>query len=169
MNQRLEKAVLKYSQDLLQILKEGYGARLQSVILFGSAVTGKLRKGSDLDYLIVLTEVPSSYGKRAREILPLLHQSMKAKSYQKLAELESSLSPMPLILSKSEVRKHPAILLDMTLYCKVLFDRGNFFQKELITVKKRLQELGSQRIRLPDGTYYWKLKPSVRLGEEIQI
>lgn len=47
----------------------------------------------------------------------------------------------------------------------VLYDKDNFFAKRLNAVEKRLRELGSKRIRLEDGTWYWDLKPDLKSGE----
>ncbi|AUD03053.1 nucleotidyltransferase domain-containing protein [Spirosoma pollinicola] len=48
--------LLKVNRDLIDIMKRHYGARLDSVILFGSYARGDFNEESDVDYLVVLTD-----------------------------------------------------------------------------------------------------------------
>ncbi|KKK51182.1 hypothetical protein LCGC14_3117490, partial [marine sediment metagenome] len=41
--------------------------------------------------------------------------------------------------------------------------------KRLFSLKKRLQELGAEKISLSDGSYYWDLKPDWKPREVIEI
>ena len=52
---------------------------------------------------------------------------------------------------------------------KILYDRDDFFQERLSTLKRRLQELGSKKVYLKDGSWYWVLKPDLKLGEIFEL
>ncbi len=70
-----------------------------------------------------------------------------------------------LILAKEEAHENRYIYLDMVLDAQLLFDRAGFFAKRLRAVRNRLEELGSRRVQLKDGTWYWDLKPDLKSGE----
>jgi len=36
-------------------------------------------------------------------------------------------------------------------------------------LSERLKELGSRRVYLPDGSWYWILKPTIKRGEILEI
>ncbi len=52
---------------------------------------------------------------------------------------------------------------------KILYDRDDFFQERLSALKRRLQELGSKKVYLEDGSWYWVLKPDLKLGEIFEL
>lgn len=169
MDKKLLPLIQVFSDNFVALLKEHLKDNLLSVVLFGSVVRKKIKKGSDLDYLIILKKSPKSYSKRCKVILPLLQQAMNTAVYEEIETIHAALFPTPLIFLKEEIKKHPAIMLDMTLYSEILFDPSHFFKEELNEVKKRLIHLGSRRIHLPDGSAYWKIKPDFHWGEEINI
>jgi hypothetical protein len=57
----------------------------------------------------------------------------------------------------------------MTRDAVVLHDAGAFFSHKLDEMRKRMMELGSKRVKLPDGTWYWDLKPDLKPGEEFEL
>ena len=50
----------------------------------------------------------------------------------------------------------------------IAYDKDDFFTKVLERVRKRLEELGSKRVRM-GRKWYWILKPDYRFGEVIRI
>ena len=42
-------------------------------------------------------------------------------------------------------------------------------RRKLAALRRRLAELGSRRIELADGSWYWDLKPDLRPGEMIEL
>ncbi len=142
---------------------------LVSVALFGSASRNAVRKGSDIDFLVVIDEPRRSYGKRVEPIVPLMTRVRETESYQEIEALELDLEPSFLVLSQNEVAQHPPILLDMVEDAVILADRDGFLRREIAAVRMRLDELGSIKKRLPDGSWYWVLKPDLRPGEVIRI
>jgi len=61
------------------------------------------------------------------------------------------------------------LYLDMTEDAVLLFDRGGFFGNVLNAMRERMRALESRRKYLPDGTWYWDLKPDFRYGEDVEL
>jgi hypothetical protein len=51
----------------------------------------------------------------------------------------------------------------------VWLDELDFFEAILARMRQRMRQLGSRRVHLPDGTWYWDLKPDFRFGEIVEI
>ena len=51
----------------------------------------------------------------------------------------------------------------------LLLDRGAFFANVLDAMRARMRALGSRRVFLEDGNWYWDLKPDFRFGEVVEI
>ncbi|HHT9155446.1 MAG TPA: nucleotidyltransferase domain-containing protein, partial [Candidatus Tripitaka sp. YC43] len=75
----------------------------------------------------------------------------------------------PVFMNPSVLKGHPWLLLDVMDHGIILLDRGGILKGELKKIKSRLKELGSRRVVLEDGTWYWDLKPDWRPGEVIEI
>lgn len=161
--------VLGFCRDAAHVLTEALGTQLVSAALFGSAARNALRKGSDVDFLVVLDDPPRSYGKRVSLVLPLMQKLRETNGYRKLEDLALDLEPSFLVLSRDEAEQHPPIFLDMVDDAVILIDKEDFLQRELEKVRARLKELGSVKKRLPDGSWYWVLKPDLKPGEVIRI
>jgi len=74
-----------------------------------------------------------------------------------------------LVLSKRETDENQYVFLDMVEDSIVLFDSSNYFKGRLSALKKRLSSLGSKKVLLEDGSWYWDLKPDLKLGEEFVL
>lgn len=53
--------------------------------------------------------------------------------------------------------------------CVILFDPRGVLRRKLQSIRSRLRELGSRRIELADGSWYWDLKPDMRPGEIVTL
>jgi len=51
----------------------------------------------------------------------------------------------------------------------VLYEPESILERELDAVRRRMAELSSRRIELPDGSWYWDLKPDWRPGEVVDL
>lgn len=71
-----------------------------------------------------------------------------------------------LVLSSEEAKENHLLYLDMVDDARILVDRGRFFQRKLDSLRKRLKELGAQKVRR-NGDWYWDLKPDLKPGEVI--
>lgn len=140
-------------------LKEAFGDNLCSVVLFGSQARRTARPDSDIDIMLVLKDLPSSRLER--------HEKVARITDNVRAQFDRPLLSQ-ILLTVEEMRKHPRVLLDMVEDARILLDDGTF-KRELTALKKRMKELGSRRVFLDDGTWYWVLKPGMRLGETIRL
>src|SRR4030042_5073856 len=105
--ERMNDLMLKLGSRITSILMEHFGVKLISVCLYGSAVRGALRNGSDIDFLIVLGDAPLSYHKRVKTIIHLLEEIRESKEYGKIENLHLDLDTSFLIMTKMEVEAHP--------------------------------------------------------------
>lgn len=164
----LNEAVLVLSAKVAEMLRERYKERLMSVCLFGSAARGTLRKGSDIDFFVVMKEASKSYHKRVKDIMPLLASVRETDEYRYIEEFGLDLEPSFLITTIEEVAQHPPILIEISQDGKILSDDNDFLKKELTRVGNAMKMLGSVKKKTAHG-HYWVLKPGIKYGEVIAI
>jgi hypothetical protein len=141
------------------------GADLVAIALFGSVARGEARPDSDLD-LYVVTRLPVLGDPRLR---PTWGRIDASPEYQALVAAGYRPAPSPLLHTVEDLRRHSWILLDITHHGIVLYDPASVLGRELNAVRRRMAELGSRRIELADGSWYWDLKPDWRPGEVVDL
>jgi hypothetical protein len=165
---------LAFYQQLLErflaLLQEHFGDRLISLVLYGSVARGEAGEESDIDLLLILDRISPNYHRRLDEVLVVQARLEREGVYEALNKVLGSVPYFSyLILSKDEADENRYIYLDMVEEAKLLFDRAEFFAKRLRAVRRRLGELGSMRVQLEDGTWYWDLKPDLKWGESFVL
>jgi hypothetical protein len=138
------------------------GARLWSLVLFGSVARGTAGPASDVDLLAVIEDLPRSLRDRRRV---LLDEWTRTRRVHAVAPVEWNL----VIKTPAEAVSHSPIYLDMVEDGILLVDRDGFFARVLDAMRARMRALGSRRVFLPDGSWYWDLKPDYRFGERVEI
>ena len=138
------------------------GPRLHSLVLFGSVARGRSTAHSDIDLLVIADDFPRSLRERRR---PLLAAWSHVRARQGLPAVEWNL----VTKSPEEARRHSPLYLDIVEDGILLIDRADFFRTVLDGMRARMQELGSRRVFLDDGRWYWDLKPDFRFGEVVRI
>ena len=138
------------------------GPRLHSIVLFGSVARGTSTARSDVDLLVVAAGFPRSLAERRR---PLLAAWSRARARHALPAVDWNL----VTKTPEESRFHSPLYLDLVEDGILLVDRGAFFQTVLDGMRTRMRELGSRRVFLADGSWYWDLKPDYRFGEVVEI
>jgi len=141
------------------------GDDLVAIALFGSVARGQARPDSDLD-LYVVTRRPILGDPRLRAMLKRIEASPE---YQALEAAGYRPTPSPVPHTIDELRRHSWILLDVTDHGIVLYDPASMLERELNAVRQRMAELGSRRVELADGSWYWDLKPDWRPGEVVDL
>jgi predicted nucleotidyltransferase len=141
------------------------GDDLVAVALFGSVARGEARPGSDLD-LYVVTRRPSLGDSRLRGMWGRIEASTEYRALVR-AGYEPTLSPIPHTVD--DLARHSWILLDITDHGVILYDPDSVLVQELAAVRRRMAELGSRRVELGDGSWYWDLKPDWRRGEVVDL
>ena len=138
------------------------GPRLRSLVLFGSVARGESTVRSDIDLLVVADGFPRSLRDCRR---PLLAAWSRARAKKALPAVEWNL----VTKSPEEARIHSPLYLDIVEDGILLVDREGFFRTVLHGMRERMQELGSRRVFLADGHWYWDLKPDFRFGEIVEL
>jgi len=152
-----------FLRETLDLLKDLFGHRLLAVALFGSVARKQARPDSDIDLLIVHKDVDFCPMKTFVERQPLLRKG-KGYKHLKVKGLDPYLSPV--FLTERDLWERPLILLDVLDHGRILYDTG-VLKRRLRMLQRRLRELGAKRIALPDGSWYWDLKPDWKPGEVI--
>jgi uncharacterized protein len=141
------------------------GDDLVAIGLFGSVARGQARPDSDLDLYVVTRR--SSLGDP--RLHPMWNRIEASPEYQALARAGFRPTPSPVPHTVDDLVRHPWILLDITHHGVILYDPGAVLERELNAVRRRMGELGSKRVELPDGSWFWDLKPDWRPGEVVDL
>jgi len=157
------QAVLR---KLLTLLDEEFGDEIRSIALFGSVARGTASATSDMDLLIVHQDGVQQILDRFTDVAMRLRESEESQELEAKGILAE---PYPLFLTVTRLKKHPWILLDIADHGIILRDHDEILAKELMAIRKRLEELGSIKVVLPDGTWYWDLKPDWKPGEVVEL
>lgn len=148
------------------LLVSTLGERLVSIVLFGSVARGDASATSDIDLLIIATDLPAGQIARKR-----LLASADAAFEDDLAEVERSGIDTRLariVRTPPEAARVIPLYLDMTEDARLLYDRDGFFAGVLDRVRVSLKRLGSRRV-WAGKTWYWDLKPDFKCGDVIEI
>lgn len=115
--------------------------------------------------MVVHKEVDFNPAYRSVDIAFALKQEDEFKRLE-----EQGLNPQPacIFMTEGELWDRPHILLDILVEGILLFDVG-VLKSRLKALKERLNALGSKRVALADGTWYWDLKPDWKPGEIIEL
>ena len=151
---------------LLTEVRAELGERLTAVALYGSVARGEAHRWSDIDLFVV------HRGDRETVSEAFLTTELRLRDQPLARELTARGVPTaPVVICRSEedLADTPWLMLDMTHHGILLFDPRGVLRRKLQRLKARLEELGSRRIELDDGSWYWDLKPDLRPGEVVTL
>ncbi len=149
-NKFKQKLLARYKRDII------------SLVLFGSVARGTAREESDIDILLILKDAHASYYERLKPVIDI--ELEMRKDVEGMPPIFSSI-----ILTLDEAKQNRNIFLDMIDHSIILYDTDDFFKNRLSELKNRLDQLGSRKVLLDDGTWYWNLKPDIEAGEIIEL
>ncbi len=156
----------KFLKVFIKKLKKRMKKKLISCVLYGSIARGEAKAYSDIDLLILYE---GSHLETSKIYAKTVNESRRTEEYKKFIEMGIYPEISPYFLTVEELRENPLILLDIMEEGIVLMDRGKTFDKLVKKFKKITKELGSRKVFLKDGSWYWELKPDWKLGEELEI
>lgn len=153
----------RYIREVLKY----FGNKVQAVTVFGSVARDEAKADSDIDMLIIVS------GDRIeiqKEIVPEI--DLKVRDWQEnQALLEKGIRTkiFEIIKTEKELRNNPLLLLDILDHGKILYDPQAVMKNLLVALDKKLRELGTEKVVLPAGKWYWDLKPDWKPGEIVEI
>jgi predicted nucleotidyltransferase len=136
--------------------------RILSIAIFGSIARSEGTLESDVDLIIVHKDERKDI---EREIVNVILKLRESREYQELEKAGFYPEICPIFMSVERLEKHPWILLDVVDHGIILLDRDDLLRDELRRMEEKLAKLGSNKIILPDGSWYWDLKPTLKVGE----
>jgi predicted nucleotidyltransferase len=152
--------------QLLQRLGDAFGEGvILSCALFGSVARGEARPDSDIDLLVVHKPVDFRPVEKFVDVLLELRES---DEYRRLEALGHSPDPYPVFMTEEEMYEQPLILLDIMDHGMIICDNGAL-RKRFKSLRKRLAELGTKKVILEDGSWYWDIKPDWKPGEAVEL
>ena len=154
--------------EFLRLLLEEFGDRLRSLLVFGSVARGTARPDSDVDVCVVIRELPVSRYRRHQLLSPVLERLRQSEAYETLIRRGYSPDMAAILYTPEEIQHTKPIFLEFVEDGVVLRDDGTMRAK-LDQLRARMKTLGSRKIVLDDGTYYWLLKPDLKFGEVIEL
>lgn len=153
---------------VLRSLIERYRRRLVSVVLYGSVARGHAGPTSDLDLLIVCESFSGSVASRIDELVEAEGPYVKRElAWLAGRGIYAGVSYLP--LRPEEALHTRPLYLDLVYDAVVLYDAGAFFESILANLRERLAKLGAKRVFLGEDEWYWILKPSIEVGEVIEV
>lgn len=164
----MQKEYQNLLKDFVQIVRERFKNELISIVLFGSVARGNAKKESDIDLCIVIKNLPKSRFQRNKLLSGSLADLREMPSYKELRIKGYYPDISPVLYTPEEIQDTKPIFLDMVEDGEILLDNGTFRDK-LDDIKRRMAELHSRKIVCEDGTWYWELKPGMKLGEVITL
>lgn len=147
-------------------VRDRLGPRLSAVALYGSVARGQACAASDIDLFVVHRGEHAAAFDVFLEVALLLRDDSLVR---KLQAINAPTELFPVFFSESELADTPWLLLDICDHGIVLFDPREVLTRKLASLSLRLRELGSRRMELADGSWYWDLKPDLRPGEVITL
>lgn len=153
-------------EKLTKLLQEEFQDRLVSVVLYGSVARGNNRKDSDIDLLLVIKGLPKTITERV-----ILFDKVERKLDDDIMRLMDEgyyVTFSPVLKTPEEAVRFSPIYMDITEDAIILYDRDGFFRKVLEKTRKRLKELGFERVWLSEKSWYWR-KRDYKLGEIIDF
>lgn len=158
--------VERLTDALLNEVRAELGDRLTAVALYGSVARGEAHRWSDIDLFVV------HRGDRETVSEAFLHAKLRLRDRplaRKLTARGVPTAPVAVYRSEEQLADTPWLMLDMTHHGILLFDPRGVLRRKLERLRARLEELGSRRIELDDGSWYWDLKPDLRPGEVVTL
>ncbi len=156
----------RYISKVFELIKEKFGDKLISFVIYGSVARGQDNPNSDIDILLII-DTKLSFSERCSILADILIKLYSEEAKQLIEKgYNPSIEFYP--LNVEEAKTFRMIYLDMIHDAIILYDKNNFFKSILEKVSRTLSKLGSKRVWLNEKEWYWILKPDIKFGERIE-
>jgi predicted nucleotidyltransferase len=154
-----EESIFPCLQSAVGSIIQLYGRRLMSVALFGSSARLSSVKSStsDIDLLVIVEGLPSTYSKRLEELEGIQERCSKIRAAQWIASGQYHMLDL-IVLTREELDQNSLFLLDLTRDAIILYDRQAVLGSALGRLRSKIAKSGAQRIENPSGAWYWDLE-----------
>lgn len=159
-------SLMAIADRYVRALRKRFPDTLTFALVFGSVARGEAKSDSDIDLLLVFTELPKSRLARRRFLEPEpkeIEQSILALMDK---QIYTRLNPM--VKTTDEVRHPTPFLFSALRDGVVLFDRSRLHRSLKQEIDKWQSALGA-RFQKIGNVDYIELKPNVRWGEVFSI
>lgn len=162
------------ANDLLKNLLEAFIIKLKNeprlnpaaVIHFGSTARGPFKHETDIDLMIVCSQLPQNRYERFELIYPL-EQSMDLY-FSKLRQQNHHLYFSTILKTKEEFAHFSLLYLDMITDAKILLDEEGLAENVFQKTKQWIEVSGAYRVQR-GLKWYWVLKKDYKQGEYFQV
>lgn len=161
-----QAGLMALAKEYTAALRDLFGDRPVSAVLYGSVARGEAGRYSDLDLLIVMETLPP--GRFAGKALFNGLDEMVEKHLATLEDRGCFPRLSRLIKTRAEAERVIPLYLEMTEDAILLYDKGGFFSGVLSRLRSRLRQLGAIRKRMGRARY-WDLKPDLVPGDRFEL
>lgn len=147
-------------------VRQVYGDRLVSVVLYGLVGRGTMHHDSDVDLLIIARDLPRGRMNRVTEFGAV--ETAVAGEVEQARHQGVHTERSPILKTPEEAMAGSPLFLDVIDDARILYDRDGFFARRLALLRERLAQLGAKRL-WQGNTWYWDLKPDFRPGEVFEL
>lgn len=124
-----------------EIIRDYYGSRLVSIVLFGSCSRKTQHHCSDIDLLLILSDAPKGKLSRLGEFVDHIDNQLE-EFVKNLTEWNIHPEISPVIKTPKEVENGNLLFYEMTESCKILYDPELFMTNFLEEMKVKIKQAG---------------------------
>lgn len=162
LNETLKGLAIAYARAL----KELPGESLVAVVLFGSVARNEATPLSDIDLLVIASDLPD--GRLARQQRLEAVDDLLESRLQALRQQGILTDFCPILKTPEEARRITPLYFDLVEDAIILYERDAFFSNILKTLRQSLERLGARRVKRGQ-IRYWELKPDYVPGEVFEL
>ncbi|BCS93295.1 nucleotidyltransferase domain-containing protein [Metallosphaera javensis (ex Sakai et al. 2022)] len=161
--ERVDEPYATILRNLLELLRERFGDDLYSLVLYGSVARREQRPDSDVDLLLIVRGLPREITRRI-EIFMELEEKLNLEKYM---DQGYYITLSPIIKTPEEASRTSPLYFDMVQDAVILYDRDSFFSGILDRLRKKMEELGAERVRM-GRMWYWRFN-KYRPGDKVEL
>jgi len=163
--QNWEPLAARIMSAIAEACQQVYADRLISLVVFGSVARGVWKANSDIDLLLVLSNLPAGRFNQIREFEPV--ESLLQDRIEECRSAGWNVDLSPVFKTPAHVLHGSPLFLDMTQESLILIDRNDLVKDRLVLMQKRMEALKSKRVWHGHDAWTWILKPDFHVGEAI--